>query len=172
MTINGNITITNVDTNGGSAIWNEGNLVINGGTFTTNAEAGEGSKGSALNTQAGGSAVIIGGNFTAYSQLTYAILNYGETIINNATVTGKHGAVGSANGAEYKTTINDGSFELMENPGISDHCVYYVSEIKGGTFTLGNNTDSGAKVFYESKIAEGYKVLEKNGKYYVVAEEI
>ena len=156
MTINGNITITNVDTNGGSAIWNEGNLVINGGTFTTNAEAGVGSYGSALNTQEGGSAVIDGGNFIANSQLTYAILNYGETVINNATVKGKHGAVASASGAAYKTTINGGSFELMENPGVSDHCAYYVSEIKGGKFTLGTNTDNGAQVFYASTIAEGY----------------
>jgi hypothetical protein len=172
MTINGNITITNVDTDGGSAIWNEGNLVINGGTFTTNAMAGVGSYGTALNTQVGGSAVINGGNFIANSQLSYAILNYGETVINNATVKGKHGAVGSAKGAAYKTTINGGSFELMENPNVSDHCVYCVSEIKGGKFTLGTNTDSGAQVFYDSTIATGYKAIEVNGKYVVVADEV
>ncbi len=172
MTINGNITITNVDTNGGSAIWNEGNIVINGGTFTTNAVAGEGSYGGALSTQEGGSAVINGGNFIANSQLTYAICNYGETVINNATVKGKHGAVASANNAAYKTTINGGSFELMENPNVSDHCVFYVSEIKGGEFTLGANTDCGAQVFYASTIATGYKAIEKNGKFYVVSEEV
>ncbi len=167
MVIEEGVTITNIDTNGGSAIWNEGDLVINGGTFTTNAEAGVGSYGSALNTQKGGTAVVNGGNFVANSQLTYAICNYGETVINNATVVGKHGAVAAAEGAEIKTVINGGSFSLNENPAVSDHCVYYVSEIKGGTFTLGANTDSGAQVFYASTIAEGYKAVEENGVYTV-----
>lgn len=165
MTINGNITITNVDTNGGSTIWNEGNLVINGGTFTTNAQAGAGSYGGALYTEEGHRAVINGGTFIANSQLTYAICNYGETIINDAVVKGKHGAVAADSGAV--TVIKGGSFELMENPGVSDHCAYYVSDIKGGKFTLGKNTDSGAQVFYESTIAEGYTV-EQNGDWYIV----
>ena len=165
MTINGNITITNVDTNGGSTIWNEGNLVINGGTFTTNAQAGAGSYGGALYTEEGHRAVINGGTFIANSQLTYAICNYGETIINDAVVKGKHGAVAADSGAV--TVIKGGSFELMENPGVSDHCAYYVSEIKGGKFTLGKNTDSGAQVFYESTIAESYTV-EQNGDWYIV----
>ena len=166
MTINGDITITNVDTNGGSAIWNEGELVINGGTFKTNNQAGEGSYGSALNTQVGGKAVVNGGTFEAYSQLTYAICNYGETVINDATVKGKHGAVASSTGCI--TEINGGSFSLMENPGVSDHCVYYVSSIKGGSFTLGNNTDSGAQVFYASTIADGYKVVKDGSVWKVV----
>ena len=165
MTIDENVTITNVDTNGGSAIWNEGELVINGGTFKTNNQAGEGSYGSALNTQVGGKAVVNGGTFEAYSQLTYAICNYGETVINDATVKGKHGAVASSTGCI--TEINGGSFSLMENPGVSDHCVYYVSSIKGGSFTLGNNTDSGAQVFYASTIADGYCAIEKDGVYSV-----
>jgi hypothetical protein len=131
-----------------------------------------GSYGGALYTTKDGRAVINGGNFIANSQLTYAILNYGETVINNATVKGKHGAVASAKGDAYKTTINGGSFELMENPGVSDHCTYYVSAIYGGTFSLGNNTDSGAKVFCESNIAEGYKTIEVNGKYMVVAKDV
>ena len=166
MTINGDVTITNVDTNGGSAIWNEGNLTINAGTYTTNAGAGEGSYGSALNTQEGGVAVINGGTFEAYSQLTYAILNYGTTTINDANVKGKHGAVASAEGCE--TVIYGGSFELMSNPAVSDHCAYYVSAIYGGQFTLGENTDSGAQVFYESTIADGYAAVNVGGWYKVV----
>ena len=170
MTIDGNITITNVDTNGGSAIWNEGDLVINGGTFTTNAEAGTGSYGSALNTQEGGSAVINGGSFIANSQFTYAIINYGETVINDAAVSGKHGAVASDGVA--KTVINGGSFELQENPGVSDHCAYMVTEIRGGKFTLGVNTDSGAELFCDSVVAEGYKAVESAGWTYVVEAEV
>lgn len=168
MTINGNITITNVDTNGGSTIWNEGNLVINGGTFTTNAQAGAGSYGGALYTEEGHRAVINGGTFIANSQLTYAICNYGETIINDAVVKGKHGAVAADSAAV--TVIKGGSFELMENPGVSDHCTYYVSDIKGGKFTLGKNTDSGAQVFCESTIAEGYKSVQ-NGDWFEVVKK-
>ena len=168
MTIDGDITITNIDTNGGSAIWNEGNLVINGGTFTTNDKAGEGSYGGALSTQQGATCVINGGTFVANSQLTYAICNYGETVINDATVSGKHGAVASSTGCN--TVINGGTFSLMENPNVSDHCVYYVSEIKGGTFTLGANTDSGAQVFYNSTVAAGLVAVENNGVWYIAPE--
>jgi hypothetical protein len=60
----------------------------------------------------------------------------------------------------------------MENPGVSDHCAYYVSNIKGGSFTLGNNTDCGAQVFYESSIADGYKALTVDNLYYVLPEAI
>ena len=170
MTIDGDITITNVDTNGGAAIWNEGDIVINGGTFTTNAAAGEGSYGVALNTRENGTAVVNGGNFIANSQLSYAIINAGETVINNATAIGKHGAV--AGEGSKPTVINGGSFSLMENPNVSDHCTYCVSSISGGTFTLGNNTDCGAQVFYDSTIATGYKAIAADGIYYVLPETI
>ena len=166
MIIDGNVTITNLDTNGGSAIWNEGTLTINKGTFTTNSEAGVGSYGSALNTQSNGVAVVNGGTFIANSQLTYAIINEGTTTINNAVVKGKHGAVAGA--GSIATNIYGGSFELMENPDVSDHCVYCVSAIYGGTFTLGNNTDCGAQVFYESNIAEGYSTIKVDNDFVVV----
>ena len=168
LVINGNLTITNLDSNGGAAVWNEGEAVVNGGTFKSSLGAGAGSYGAAFNTRPGGKAVINGGTFVAESQLTYGIVNEGETVINDATVSAKHGAVAGASGC--KTVINGGSFSLLENPAVSDHCAYYVSEIKGGTFTLGNNTDSGAQVFYESTIASGYKAVENNGVWTVVAE--
>ena len=170
MTVNGNVTIKNIDSNGGAAIWNEGKVTINNGTFISSKDAGVGSYGAALNTRAGGEAVVNGGTFEAYSQLTYAIVNEGKTTINNATVKGKHGAVAGA--SNDQTTINGGSFELMENPGVSDHCAYYVSDIRGGKFTLGSNTDSGAQVFCESTIATGYKALKVGNLYYVLPEAI
>ena len=168
MVVNGNVTITNLDSNGGAAIWNEGNVVINAGNFISSPNAGVDSYGAALNTRAGGEAIVNGGNYYAYSQLTYAIVNEGTTTINNAVVKGKHGAVAGAESND-KTAIYGGSFSLLENPGVSDHCVYCVSAIYGGTFTLGNNTDCGAQVFYDSTIAEGYKSLEiATGVYKVV----
>ncbi len=170
MVVDGDVTITNIDTNGGAAIWNEGQLTINNGTFTTNADAGAGSYGAAVNTRQGGSATINGGVYEVYSQLTYAIVNEGTTTIYDATVKGRHGAIsGSESG--NTTIINGGTFELMDNPGVSDHCAYFVSEIKGGKFTLGNNTDSGAQVFYNSTIAEGYEAVEVNGWTEVVAKQ-
>ncbi|MBQ5881795.1 MAG: hypothetical protein IIW70_03070 [Bacteroidales bacterium] len=174
MTIDGNITITNVDTNGGAAIWNEGNITINAGTFISGNPdiIVEGSYGAALNTRPSEEketkAIVNGGTFIAYSQLTYAIINEGETIINNAIVKGRHGAVAGAE-SDDNTKIYGGSFELMENPKVSDHCTYYLSSIYGGQFTLGKNTDSGAKVFYESHIAAGYHVEQStDGKTYFV----
>ena len=169
MTIEEGVAITNIDTDGGAAVWNEGAVVINGGTFKTNASAGEGSYGAALNTRTGGKAVVNGGVFEAYSQLTYAIINEGiSTVINNATVKAKHGCVAGLETSE--TVINGGSFELMVNPGVSDHCTYFVSSIKGGKFTLGANDDSGAQLFYESKIAEGFEAVVNGGWTYVVPE--
>ena len=120
-----------------------------------------------MNTRPGGKAIVNGGTFIANSQLTYAIINEGETIINYAIVKGRHGAVGSVKSND-KTQIYGGSFELMENPGVSDHCTYYVSSIYGGQFTLGNNTDSGAQVFYESNIADEHRISIEEGWYIVV----
>ena len=114
--------------------------------------------------------VVNGGTFVAYSQLTYAIICEGKTVINDANVAGKHGAV--AGTSTTTTEIYGGSFELLDNPGVSDHCTYFVTAIYGGVFTLGNNNDNGGQVFYESTIATGYHAVENDGKFYVVAEGI
>lgn len=169
MVVNGDVTITNIDDNGGAAIWNEGKVTINAGTFATTTEAGEGSYGAALNTRAGGEAVVNAGTFRAYSQLTYAIVNEGKTTIYNANVKGKHGAV--AGSTTVETVIYGGTYALLENPGVSDHCAYMVYAIYGGTFTLGNNTDCGAQVFYDSTIAEGYSSVQNGDVYTVVRGE-
>ena len=172
MTVNGNVTIKNIDSNGGAAIWNEGKVTINNGTFISSEGAGANTYGAALNTRAGGEAVVNGGTFEAYSQLTYAIVNEGKTTINNATVKGKHGAVAGAESND-QTTINGGSFELMGVSGQSDHCAYFVSVIRGGVFSRNEaDTTAGDSVFWESKIAAGYKAIEKDGKYYVVPAEV
>lgn len=172
MTVNGNVAIKNIDSNGGAAIWNEGKVTINNGTFISSEGAGANTYGAALNTRSGGEAVVNGGTFEAYSQLTYAIVNEGKTTINNATVKGKHGAVAGAESND-QTTINGGSFELMGVSGQSDHCAYFVSVIRGGVFSRNEaDTTAGDSVFWESKIAAGYKAIEKDGKYYVVPAEV
>ncbi len=170
MTVDGDLTIKNVDTNGGAAIWNEGELTINNGTFISSEGATSGSYGAALNTRSGGKAVVNGGTFEAYSYLTYAIINEGETTIYDATVKGKHGAVAGA-GTNDHTAIYGGTFELNGVSGQTDHCTYLVSAIYGGTFSITPDT-AGDSVFYGSTIAPGYKAIEKDGKYVVVSEEV
>ena len=172
MTIDGDITIKNVDTNGGAAIWNEGDITINGGTFISGNPGTivENSYGAALNTRpTGGNVIVNGGTFIAYSKLTYAIINEGKnTIINNAIVKGRHGAVAGAESND-NTKIYGGSFEQTGVQGQSDHCTYFVSAIYGGSYAIEQPTDAGGQVFYESNIANGYKaVLAADGKTYVV----
>ena len=171
MTVEEGVTITNVDTNGGAAIWNEGNLTINGGTFISSESATTGSYGAALNTRAGGKAVVNNGTFKSYSYLTYAVINEGETTIYNANVEGKHGAVAGAE-TNDKTAIYGGTFELNGIAGQSDHCTYFVSAIYGGTFSIIPDTTAGDSVFYSSTIAAGYKAVEAGGLYYVLPEII
>ncbi len=171
MTVDGDLTITNVDTNGGAAIWNEGELTINNGTFISSEGATSGSYGAALNTRAGGKAVVNNGTFKSYSHLTYAIINEGETTIYNANVEGKHGAVAGAETNDH-TAIYGGTFKLNGNPDNSDHCTYYVSAIYGGTFSIVPDPAHGDSVFCGSTIATGYKVIEKNGKFVVVSNEV
>ena len=179
LTVNGDVVITNIDTNGGAAIWNEGKVTINGGTFATSTEAGDGSYGSALNTRVGGEAIVNGGTFIANSQLTYAIINEGTTTINNATVKGKHGAVATTNGT---TTIYNGTFEQVDNPDTSDHCIYAsgsgVATVYGGKYKIEDiEQKNGGVVFCKNQggtitIAEGYKTIEKNDWFYVVADSV
>ena len=179
LTVNGNVVITNIDTNGGAAIWNEGKATINGGTFKTNAEAGEGSYGAALNTRVGGEAIVNGGTFIANSQLTYAIINDGTTVINYADVKGKHGAVATSNGS---TSIYNGIFEQVNNNS-SDHCIFAsgsgVVTVYGGKYKIEDlEQKNGGVVFKEYEggtitIADGYKSVEAaGGWYYVVANTV
>ena len=178
LTVNGNVLITNIDTNGGAAIWNEGKATINGGTFATSNEAGA-TDGVALNTRIGGEAIVNGGKFIGNCPLAYAIINMGTTVIYNADVKGKHGAVATTNGT---TTIYNGTFEQVDNPDTSDHCIYAsgsgVATVYGGKYKIEDlEQKNGGVVFCENQggtitIAEGYKTIEKNDWFYVVADSV
>ena len=95
-------TYTDIDANGGAAVWNEAELYIKGGTFTTE-YAGSSSDQygpGCLNSQ--GKAVISGGTFEGASKRTYAIISTGNMVIceedGAVAVTGVHGAVSSDGG--------------------------------------------------------------------------
>lgn len=124
-----------VDADGGAAIFNCAELVINGGTF-------EG-KVAAVNTRKMGKATINSGTFRSASN-GYAIQNNGGILtINNATVDSGFGAVGAYGGT---TVINDGVF--LPTGQIAKTChVVYVSgvanvEINGGTYKMNYPADA------------------------------
>ncbi len=145
------ITIVARDGNGGAAIWNEGKLTINAGTFTTNTiDDGEMSDPGALNNQSSGTVVINGGTFDANGALCYAIINSGDMTINDATVTARHGAVANSDGT---TTIYGGNFTCEGVENQSDHCVYASGgtvTINGGTYTHKREGQNGSAVFFDN----------------------
>ena len=183
MTVNGNVTVKNLDSNGGAAIWNEGKVTINNGTFISSEKAGANSDGAALNIRANASATVNGGVFRSEATHCYAIICGGNLTIKNADVKGKHGAVGAFGSANI--TIEDGKFEQIDNPNISDHCILgkgvasdvnnenVTLEIKGGQYKIEDCAEkNGGKVFWGECLAEGYKAIEvENGWYQVVKFE-
>lgn len=131
MIVEDGVTINSIDENGGASIWNEGDLVINGGEFnapfigTADGISGPG----CLNNRVDGNVIINGGTFHSANMRTYAIISSGEMLINNAVVNGTQGAVAVNNGV---TTIAAGEFNSTQHYGL------YVNggdvEVNGGTF--------------------------------------
>lgn len=132
MVVEEGVTIESIDANGGAAIWNEGTLVINGGTFKALHEgsANDSYGPACLNNQNGGDVVINGGTFTSNNYRAYAIVSQGEILINDATVWGNQGALAIESG---NATINSGSFTSTQHYGL------YVDSgdvtVNGGTFS-------------------------------------
>ncbi len=123
LVVDGDITVTGGWSSGGSAIWNEGDVVINNGTFVQDV----------TNTS------------------NYAVKNATENtsiVINGGTFKGYHGAVGAEGGT---LVINGGDFTCIGCSFTnSDHCVYAggdaVVEINGGTFTGTDETAAGDSI--------------------------
>lgn len=122
---NGNMTVESgkiiaCDTNGGACIWNEANVVINGGTFetlhvgTANDNVGIG----CLNNS--GTALVTGGTFKDVNRRTYAIISTGHIEITPAegktvTVIGAHGALAVDSGT---AVVNGGSYSSSDYYGL------------------------------------------------------
>lgn len=132
------------DSNGGAAIWNTANLVVNGGTFT-NEFVGTPSDtygvGCLYNT---GTAYINGGEFNGLNRRNYAIIstNYIEITPSegaDVTVHGAHGGLaidsGSAivNGGNFSSTEYYGLYVSNDGQGLDPEQA--VVEVNGGTFT-------------------------------------
>lgn len=145
---NGNMTVESgkiiaCDTNGGACIWNEANVVINGGTFetlhvgTANDNVGIG----CLNNS--GTALVTGGTFNDVNKRTYAIISTGHIEITPAegktvTVNGAHGALavdsGTAvvNGGSYTSTDYYGLY--VSNDGMGEDPMIAAVTVNDGTF--------------------------------------
>ena len=125
-----------MDSNGGAAILNCAELVINGGEF-------EGIVAS-VNNRAKGVAELNGGTFSGPGSGSYQLQNNGGTLtINNATVTAGFGAVGNYSGV---TVINDGTFNPTGRKASTCHVVYVAAAatvtINGGTFKMNYPEDA------------------------------
>ncbi|MBQ7373641.1 MAG: hypothetical protein IJW64_03670 [Clostridia bacterium] len=165
------VTINSVDANGGAAIWNEGELTINGGTFHAEyAGSSSDDSGPGCLNNVGGTAVINGGLFTSNNLRTYAIISTGDLTINFATVEAAHGAVGLSGGT---ATVNDGTFHA------SKHYGFYASKatatLNGGTFT-GDHYEVDVYADADATITIGQNAVlthnKTNGKGTIIFEKI
>ncbi|MBQ3247624.1 MAG: hypothetical protein IJB08_06240 [Alistipes sp.] len=177
---NATLTITNVSLDGapivdGSwpsyAVNNYGNLTIN--TATINSYHG------AIATGGDGVAVINDatvdvGQSTQTKQTSWALYVFenGELTVNNGTFKNTKNENNRVYGGGYicatsskETIINGGTFDKTEGDNNGSGIYYKCSNliIKGGTFDTDDVTEH---------LAEGYAVVEKDGKYVVVADEV
>ena len=114
MTIDG-AKIVAIDANGGAAIWNEATLEFKSGTLeATYSGAAVGNAGpGCLNNR--GTAHIYSGTFTDASVRCYAICNFGDLTIEDATVSGVHGALTCDTGT---LVVNGGSYTASNYYGL------------------------------------------------------
>jgi len=190
MTVEEGVSITALDENGGAAIWNEGDLEINGGNFDTVDQDGVAPDACALYND-GGDVVINDGTFKDKTPRSYCIISEGGTmVINDGEFYGHHGVVASTGNSDVE--INGGLFELVDDVvPQSDHTIYAASggkvTINGGKVKHNGATESGGKILYEEAadeikvtggefdadptdcVANGYEVVENtDGTYSVV----
>lgn len=137
-------TIVSVDANGGACIWNEADVTVKGGTFTTefvgtpSDEFGPG----CLNNS--GTALVTGGTFHNVNRRTYAIIsNTGSIEITPAEgsevkVFGAHGGLGVdggtavVNGGTYSSSDYYGLY--VSNDGLGADPMQAAVTVNGGTF--------------------------------------
>ncbi|HIV09530.1 MAG TPA: hypothetical protein IAC79_05400, partial [Candidatus Spyradenecus faecavium] len=120
LTIEGG-TIVSVDANGGACVWNEADVTIAGGTFTTEfvGTPSDSSGPGCLNNS--GTALVTGGTFHNVNRRTYAIIsNMGAIEITPAKgaevkVFGAHGGLGVDGGT---AVVSGGSYSSSDSYGL------------------------------------------------------
>ena len=156
LTINGNGTVDNVS-HGKASIYNNGTVVLNGGTYTRSKENGQNSADSGGNSYYNilnhgemtinpGVEVSQSGHFS--SMIANGYFDYTSTnprsgyvsgtnhqnpllIINGGTFAGGLNTIKNDDGAQL--VIVDGTFTNMSQATVQNH---HVAEIKGGTFNV------------------------------------
>ena len=146
-----NVTVANVDSNGGAALWiyKGAEVEINGGTFTALNGAKDFTNNFKYNPGVinnDGKLTINSGTFKSAETVCYVVTNSGEMVINGGTFEGTHGVVANSGTA----TINGGTFTVVPyegETGFDGHVVYspYGNvTVNGGTF------NGGVKTFFDS----------------------
>lgn len=143
LTIEGG-TIVSVDANGGACVWNEADVTIAGGTFTTEfvGTPSDSSGPGCLNNS--GTALVTGGTFHNVNRRTYAIIsNMGAIEITPAEgaevkVFGAHGGLGVDGGT---AVVNGGSYSssdfyglYVSNDGLGADPMQAAVTVNDGTF--------------------------------------
>ena len=152
--------ISAIDGNGGYAVNNQSGstFVMNGGWIAADYEdddaPGDGYDATALNVPSGAEATLNAGKITNAGNFTYAVaaagtLNIPET--STIEIIGRHGAVSVSGGT---TTINAGTYGIVENTQYSDNVLYVYSTgtmiINGGTFTGDKDVANGGACVYDA----------------------
>lgn len=161
LTINGNGTVDNV-THQKACIYNNGTVVLNGGTYTRSKENGKNSADSGSNSYYNilnhgemtinpGVKVSQDGHFSSMIANGYFTYNSGtprsgyvsgtnhqnpSLLINGGTFSGGLNTIKNDDGA--KLTIVDGTFTNMSQATVQNH---HVTEIKGGTFNTSESAE-------------------------------
>ena len=137
-------TIVSVDANGGACIWNEADVTVKGGTFTTEFEGTPSDKFGPGCLNNSGTALVTGGTFHNVNRRTYAIIsNTGSIEITPAedsevTVFGAHGGLavdgGTAvvNGGSYSSSDYYGLY--VSNDGLGADPMQAAVTVNDGTF--------------------------------------
>ena len=137
-------TIVSVDANGGACIWNEADVTVKGGTFTTEFVGTPSDEFGPACLNNSGTALVTGGTFNNVNRRTYAIIsNVGSIEITPAegsevTVFGAHGGLGVDGGT---AVVNGGSYSssdyyglYVSNDGLGADPMQAAVTVNGGTF--------------------------------------
>ena len=137
-------TIVSVDANGGACIWNEADVTVKGGTFTTEFEGTPSDEFGPGCLNNSGMALVTGGTFHNVNRRTYAIIsNTGSIEITPAEgsevkVFGAHGGLGVDGGTAL---VNGGSYSssdyyglYVSNDGLGADPMQAAVTVNGGTF--------------------------------------
>ena len=150
-------TINAIDCNGGYAVrnYNGASFEMNGGLVATTSEDGDapGEVGAydatTVRVDEGATFEMNGGEIKNICNYTFAIENFGETVVNAGKISSVHTTVGSHGDID----INGGEFTCNGVEGVSSHVLWIADGtalVTGGTFD-GKDNYNGFNVYVEEE---------------------